>query len=95
VIIGDGPPQKVRIKFNANVARFIHESYHHESEEKLWFDDDSLLLTLYVSEPREVLWYLALPWGEGAEILEPEWLREEAITIAQRVISLYQRDQKA
>jgi predicted DNA-binding transcriptional regulator YafY len=89
VITGDGPPQKVRIKFDANVARYIHESYHHESEEKLWFDDDSLLLTLCVSEPREVLWYLVFPWGQGAEILEPQWLREEAIKIAQRMIEIY------
>jgi predicted DNA-binding transcriptional regulator YafY len=91
VITGDGPPQKVRIKFDANVARYIHESYHHESEEKLWFDDDSLLLTLCVSEPREVLWYLVFPWGEGAEILEPEWLREEAARVARQVAKIYEK----
>lgn len=89
VFIGDGPPQKVRIKFDANTARYIHESYHHESEEKLWFDDDSLVLTLHVSEPREVLWHLVFPWGQGAEILEPEWLREEAVRVAQKIVARY------
>jgi predicted DNA-binding transcriptional regulator YafY len=94
VFTGDGLPQKVRIKFDANTARYIGESYHHESEEKLWFEDDSLLLTLHVSEPREVLWHLVFPWGEGAEILEPEWLREEVVRVAQKIMDTHQLDKK-
>lgn len=94
VHVGEGPPQEVRIKFNTNVARYIDESYCHESEQKLRFEDGSLLLTLQVSEPREVLWYLVFPWGEGAEVLEPEWLREEAVKIARNIVGKYQASGK-
>ncbi len=94
VMTGDNPPQLVRIKFGANAARYIDETYHHESQKKSWYADGSLRLSLTVSEPREVMWYLVFPWGEEAEILEPQWLREEALTIAQRIISLYRRDKK-
>src|SRR6266508_1928139 len=90
VMMGDKPPQLVRIQFAANAARYIDESYHHESQEKLWFADGSLRLSLTVSDPREVLWYLVLPWGGEAEILEPPWLREEALRTARHILERYQ-----
>jgi predicted DNA-binding transcriptional regulator YafY len=93
VITSDQPPQLVRIKFAANAARYIDEAYHHESQKKIPFADGSLELRLRVSEPREVLWYLVFPWGEEAEILEPEWLREEAVKIAQQMINVYEKAQ--
>lgn len=94
VITGDKPPQLVKIKFAANAARYIDETYHHESQRKLMFADGSLILSLTVSEPREVLWYLVFPWGEEAEILEPAWLREEAVKVAQRIVETYQKNMK-
>ncbi|MBO0797543.1 MAG: WYL domain-containing protein, partial [Blastocatellia bacterium] len=57
VMIGENPPQLVKIKFSPNAARYIDEAYHHESQEKLWYADGSLRLSLIVSDPREVLWY--------------------------------------
>src|SRR6266511_667979 len=90
VMMGDKPPQLVRIQFAANAARYIDESYHHESQEKLWFADGSLRLSLTVSDPREVLWYLVFPWGGEAEILEPPWLREEALRTARNILARYQ-----
>src|SRR5262249_37571964 len=94
VMAGVTPPQLVRIKFAANAARYIDESYHHESEEKLWFADGSLRLSLTVSDPREGLWYLVFPWGEEAEILEPQWLRDAAAKIAQQVVDIYRKSEK-
>jgi len=92
VITTDKPPQLVRIKFQANAARYIDETYHHESQKKAHFTDGSLVLSLTVSDPREVLWYLVFPWGDEAEILEPQWLREEAIRVAQQIVAKYQTD---
>lgn len=89
VMTSDQPPQLVRIKFAANAARYIDEAYHHESQKKIYFADGSLELRLRVSEPREVLWYLVFPWGEEAEVLEPEWLREEAVRVAQKIVDKY------
>lgn len=90
VMIGDGPPQLVKIKFSPNAARYIDESYYHESQEKLMYADGSLRLSLTVSDPREVLWYLVFQWGADAEILEPQWLREEVISAARNILAIYE-----
>lgn len=90
VMYGDKPPQLVKIKFAPNAARYIDETYHHESQKKIYFSDGSLELRLTVSEPREVLWYLVFPWGDEAEVLEPQWLREEAVRVAQKIVDKYQ-----
>ncbi len=90
VLTSDKPPQLVRIKFSPNAARYIDEAYHHQSQKKLMFADGSLVLSLTVSDPREVMWYLVFPWGEEAEILEPQWLRDEAMRIARSILARYQ-----
>ena|GEM_PF-664875 len=93
VIVKDTPPERVRIKFTHPTSRYIEEAYWHDSQKKFRNDaDGSLILELTVSDPREVLWYLVMPWGKGAEILEPAWLREEAIGIAGSLISIYQQN---
>lgn len=94
VITTDQPPQLVRIKFGPNAARYIDESYHHKSQKKLMAADGSLILSLTVSEPREVLWYLVFPWGDEAEILEPQWLQEEAARMAENILAKYQSARK-
>jgi predicted DNA-binding transcriptional regulator YafY len=89
VMIGEGKPQRVRIQFDARVARYIREAYWHDSQFMMDGEDGGLILTLTVSEPREVLWYLVFPWGEGAKILEPKWLQAEAARTARQVYKLY------
>lgn len=91
VMTGDGNPQEVRIRFDAKTARYIREAHWHESQQMIDCDDGGLILVLRVSEPREVLWYLVFPWGDSAEILEPEWLRTEAARVARRVVRIYDK----
>jgi predicted DNA-binding transcriptional regulator YafY len=82
VIVKETPPERVRIRFTHPTSRYIAEAYWHDSERKFPNDvDGSLILELTVSDPREVLWYLVMPWGDGAEVLEPAWLREEAVKV--------------
>lgn len=94
VMTTNEPPQLVRIKFAPHAARYVAEAYQHESEKKLKGADGSLILSLTVSDPREVLWYLVFPWGEDAEVLEPQWLREDALKVAQRIVEIYQKNTK-
>jgi predicted DNA-binding transcriptional regulator YafY len=89
VLVSEGKPQRVRIRFNARTARYIREAYWHESQQILEGADGDLILMLTVSEPREVLWYLVFPWADGAEILEPAWLRKEAADVAKKVYEQY------
>jgi len=89
VMIGEGGPQRVRIRFDARTARYIREAYWHESQRILEGEGGGLILELTVSEPREVLWYLVFPWADGAEILEPKWLRDEAARMARGILERY------
>lgn len=89
VMVGEGEPERVRIRFDAPTARYIREAHWHESQRILEGEDGGLILELMVSEPREVLWYLVFPWGGGAEILEPRWLRQEAARMALDIYKQY------
>ncbi|MBI3949837.1 MAG: WYL domain-containing protein [Acidobacteria bacterium] len=89
VMVGEGKPQRVKIRFDVKTARYIREAYWHESQRILGGEDGGLILELTVSEPREVLWYLVFPWADGAEILEPMWLREEAANMARKLCERY------
>ncbi|MCS6805808.1 MAG: WYL domain-containing protein [Acidobacteriota bacterium] len=94
VLVSDSPPQRVRIRFDARTARYIREAYWHDSQRMLEGDDGGLILELTVSEPREVLWYLVFPWAEGAEILEPPWLRQEAAKLAEKIYEQYTKPKR-
>lgn len=89
VMIGNGAPKSVKVKFAPPVARYIEEAHWHESQQFSYEEDGSLILRLKVSDPREVLYYLAMPWGDKAEILEPKWLRDEALSTAQNIVKKY------
>jgi len=89
VMVGEGKPQRVKIRFDEKTARYIREAHWHESQRILKGEDGGLILELTVSEPREVLWYLVFPWADGAEILEPQWLREEAAQLARKIYERY------
>lgn len=92
VMTGDGPPRKVRVRFTPPASRYIGEAHWHDSERMFHNDaDGSLILELTVSDPREVLHYLVMPWGAGAEVLEPAWLREEAIKALNEMVSIYRQ----
>lgn len=90
VMTGDGPPQKVRVRFTHPTSRYIGEAHWHDSERMFHNEaDGSLILELTVSDPREALQYLVMPWGAGAEVLEPAWLREEAMKTVEAMAAIY------
>ena len=91
----EGEPQKVRLLFNKEVAEFIRESVWHKSEKKLEGTDGSICLELTVSEPKEVLWYLVMPYVEYVTILEPKYLQEELLRIISSVLKKYKSNNNA
>ncbi len=84
----DGPPRRVLIRFDRDVAHYIRETFWHASQRFIEGRGGDLFLELHVSEPREVLWEV-LRWGEHAEILEPADLRDEARETAKRLLERY------
>jgi predicted DNA-binding transcriptional regulator YafY len=71
-------PETVRIWFSPFAAPYIREEYRNPTQQMTDHDDGSLTYEVRVGEPREVLWW-AMRWGADFEVLEPGWLREEAM----------------
>jgi len=69
--------EHVVIRFRGKARTFVQESMWHHSQMTQIQEDDSLVFEVDVAYPREVMWW-SLRWGADAEILKPEWLREEA-----------------
>ena len=81
-------PQQVTVRFTPHARPYIEESFWHHSQKVTKTDNGSILFTVTVAEPREVLWW-ALGWGSDAEIIEPEWLRTEAREEVERMGRCY------
>ncbi len=87
-IFTDATPQRVTLRFTRKVRPYIEEVRWHSSQTIEPQPDGSIIFTVEVSEPREVLWW-ALKWGDQAEILEPDWLREETRQTLERMLRMY------
>ncbi|SFL91455.1 Predicted DNA-binding transcriptional regulator YafY, contains an HTH and WYL domains [Desulfomicrobium norvegicum] len=84
----DNEPETVRIWFSPFAAPYIREEYRHPNQSLMDNADGSLIFEVKVTEPREVLWW-AMRWGADFEVLEPEWLREEAMEKVKRMAGRY------
>jgi predicted DNA-binding transcriptional regulator YafY len=85
-----GPDEaEVAVRFSPGVKRYIEETLWHHTQRTKELEGGYLELRVRVAEPREVMWW-AFSWGDGAEILEPAWLRQEARGIIQRMARLYE-----
>ncbi len=81
-------PIHVSVRFSRKAKPYIIESLWHHSQKITENTDYTILFEVDVAEPREVLWW-ALGWGAESEILEPNWLRKEAIRTIQNMLTRY------
>jgi predicted DNA-binding transcriptional regulator YafY len=81
---------KVSVRFYPKVRRYIEETLWHHTQTIEEGPERSIIFRAKVAEPREIMWW-AFSWGDGAEILEPEWLREEAKETVRSINGLYER----
>lgn len=88
VFVTDKEPETVRVWFSPFAAPYIREGYHSPSQKLTEHADGSLTFEVKVSEPREVLWW-AMRWGADFEVLEPGWLREEAMKKVRGMMGVY------
>lgn len=80
-------PQTVRLRFDATAAPHIREM-RRNGQHLTELDNGELLFEVCVEEPREVLWW-ALRWGESFEVLEPDWLKKEAMEKVRKMARVY------
>lgn len=82
-----GTETKVVVWFNAEIAPLIKEVDWHPTQQIMDLQDGSILFTVTVAGTMEItLWILG--YGDKAEVLYPERLRDEMKEVAER---LYQR----
>jgi predicted DNA-binding transcriptional regulator YafY len=89
-IRGDGPPQRVRLRFTAEVARYVREKVWHPTQQVREQKDGDLVLTLEVSHLYEVKRWV-LSYGAACEVLEPAELREEIRAEIQMMLDRHAR----
>ncbi|MBF0510170.1 MAG: WYL domain-containing protein [Deltaproteobacteria bacterium] len=80
--------QRVSIRFSRRVRAYIQEALWHHSQTVREDVDGCIIFEVDVAEPREVMWW-AFQWGAAAEILSPDWLREEAKQVTAEMANRY------
>ncbi len=93
VMHGDGPPQRVRVRFTPEAARYVRERVWHPSQKVQELKAGGLALTMKVNHLLEVKRWV-LSYGAGCEVLEPEELRREVAEEVRRVADLYGSDER-
>jgi proteasome accessory factor B len=90
IMHGEGEVEVV-IQFSAAVATRVKESIWHPSQEIDDLVGGGCLLTVRVSEPREMAPWIR-SWGPEAEVLAPPALRQAIAADARRAAAVYGRD---
>jgi predicted DNA-binding transcriptional regulator YafY len=80
----------VKIKFSKSVAKYIEEPPWASRGKITRFSNGNILYEINTSYPKEVLWWV-MGWGAEAEILEPEYLREEIIKTVRKMVETYSK----
>lgn len=91
-VFGGETAETVRVRFNKKMRTYIEETlWHHSQRITENNDDGGIFFEVDVAYPREVAWW-AFFWGDGAEILEPPWLRAEAKKTIQNMAAAYNKE---
>lgn len=88
LMIREGERHHVRIKFAETVAANVDEVHWHKTQRTRFLDDGSLLFEVDVDGLKEITWWI-LGYGDQAEVLEPQALRESIASHARHLCTLY------
>lgn len=83
-----GKPQKVRIRFAAEVAGYIREKTWHKTQKIKLQNDGSIIFEARVAGTDEIKFWL-MSWGSKAEVLSPANLRDEMLSEAEAMLQNY------
>jgi proteasome accessory factor B len=88
LIPGDGPDQRVVVRFKPLVARNVGEVIWHQTQELEFQEDGSLIFRARVSGIQEIAWWI-LGYGDQAEVLKPTELRRLVAHRAKNMAAMY------
>lgn len=83
-----GEKTRITVRFDPETARFIRERRWHQNQVFEEQSDGSLLAQFEVAGTGEVTRWIR-QYGSHAEVLGPEWLREEMRREAERMVGVY------
>ena len=86
--IFQGPPEKVKIKFDSGIAGYIEEKVWHESQKIIRQPNGSIIFEAETAVTSELKFWI-LSWGADAEVIEPQTLKEDIIGEAQSLLKKY------
>lgn len=88
-VINDGEVKQVRVRFDKSVAHRVRGTIYHPSQQVEDQPDGSVILSFEICGLMEFRTWL-IQWGEAAELLEPESLREDMKKMALAVAGVYE-----
>ena len=83
-----GEAEKVKLRFDPDIARIARETTWHPSQVTEPQPDGSALVTMDLAVTTELITFI-LGWAEKVEVLEPEALRREIATTAKAMLHIY------
>jgi len=89
-IVVEGEVKTIKLRFAPQVIRIVEETIWHSSQVLEKQSDDSVIMTLKVTEAVELYSWI-LSWGEKVEVMEPEELRERVARTVQATVDIYKR----
>jgi predicted DNA-binding transcriptional regulator YafY len=89
-IVFKGETKTIRLKFVPQIAQIIEETIWHPSQVVEKQDDDSVIMTLKVSDTVELRSWI-MQWGEKVEVLEPAEIREKMVNTAEAILDVYKK----
>lgn len=90
---GDGRPQRIRIRFAPDVARYVEESRWHDSQILQRQRDGSLLFEVTLGDTAEIAKWI-LSFGANAVVLEPDQLANEIRDEAKQILNGYRKQHR-
>ena len=87
-----GEKTEVVVKFDPRIAPLIKEVDWHPTQRIENLSDGSILYTVTVSGTKEISFWI-LSYGQEAEVLSPESLRDELAAVAEKMYQRYRRTQ--
>jgi proteasome accessory factor B len=88
-MIAAGRDRKVLVRFSKMVAQNVAEVAWHKTQKHSFNEDGTLDFSVTVSGLGEISWWI-LGYGDQAEVIEPEELRETIVERARNMVALYE-----
>ena len=90
-MIPEGKTYEVHVRFDSAVAGNVAEVLWHKTQRVEWNDDGSMEFHATVDGIGEIAWWL-LSYGDQAEVIAPDELRERIADTADAMVRKYRRE---